>query len=103
MIILLVLLLLVPAALSVLLYEQFIGYELSYYKRITLHLIIAYLINMISYTVIWLRGWTQISWTLDISSVLLNVSFCIKYMSLSLVSAVIIPFVLRYIKIGKHK
>ena len=103
MIILLVLILLAPALISVMLFEKFKGCELSIYKRIALFVIFAYLINMTVYASIWLRGWENISWALDSGSDLYNVAFCLKYMALSLVSAVIIPFVLSLVKIGKGK
>lgn len=103
MIILMILLLLVPGLISVLLYERFKGYTLSHYKRAVLLLIFAFLINMGVYAAIWIRGWEYVSWTLDSASVMSGVSFCLKYMALSLVYAVVIPFVLSLVKVGKRK
>ena len=103
MLILLILLLLAPSLISVLLYERFKGYELPILKRIALWIVFAFLVNMIVYAAIWLRGWESISWGLDNGSDLYNVAFCLKYMVLSLVAAVIIPFVLSLVKIGKRK
>ena len=103
MIILLILIMLVPALISVLLYERFKGYELSTQKRILLLFIFAYLINMIGYAALWARGWTYQSWTLDSSSTMTGVSFCLKYMAISLVSAVALPYILSVVRIGKRK
>ena len=102
MLIMLILLLLVPALISVLLYEKFRGYELSIQKRIALLLIFAYFINMIGYAAILIRGWEFISWALDGMSTMTSVSFCLKYMALALVSAVIVPFVFNLIKVDKR-
>ena len=98
MLILLILLLLVPPMISVLLYERFRGCALPNQKRVILLLIFAFLINMIEYAAIWLRGWTYISWTLDGASSMTGVSFVLKYMALSLASAVIIPYVICLIR-----
>ena len=103
MIILLILVLLAPALISVLLFELFKGYELPILNRIALWIIFAFIINMVVYAAIWLRGWKNISWGLDNGSDLYNVAFCVKYMALSLVAAVVIPFVFSLVKIGKRK
>ena len=103
MLILLILMLLVPALISVLLYERFRDYELSNQKRILLLLVFSFLINMIVYAALWLRGWDYVSWTLNSASAMTGVSFCLKYMALSLVSAVIIPLLMNLVKIGNRK
>ena len=103
MIILMILLLLVPALISIILYERFIGHALSDRKRAVLLLIFAFLINMLVYAAIWLRGWDYVSWTLDSASELTHTSFVFKYMALSLVFAVIIPYVLSLVKPGESK
>ena len=102
MLILLILLLLVPAIISVFLYERFRGKELSIQNRVILFLILAFLINMIGYAALWFRGQEHVSWALSGTSTMTSVSFCIKYMALSLVSAVIIPFVLYFIRKEKR-
>ena len=103
MLFMLLLLFLVPPMISVFLYERFKGYKLSHYKRGALFLIFAYFINMISYAAIWLRGWDYISWTLDGASSITGVSFCLKYMALSLMFAAIMPFLLSLVRVGKRK
>ena len=103
MLILLILLMLVPALISVLLYERFKGYELSTKNRVILLLIFAYLINMVGYATLWLRGWDYQSWTLDGTSTMTHVPFVLKYMAVSLVSAVALPFVLSLVRVGKRK
>ena len=103
MLILLILLMLVPAMISVLLYERFKGYELPNQKRVVLLLVFAFLINMVGYAALWLRGWEYHSWTLDSESTLTRIPFVIKYMALSLASAVILPFVLSLVRIGKRE
>ena len=103
MLILLVIMLLAPALISVLLFERFKGYELTAQKRIALLLIFAFLINMLGYAVLWLRGITSIFWTLDKTSTMTEVAFCLKYMALSLVFAAVLPFVLSLVRIGKRK
>jgi len=94
---------LVPAMISVLLYERFKGYELSTQKRIFLLLIFAFLINMIGYAAMWLRGWEYHSWTLDRYSSMTGISFVVKYMAISLVSSAVLPFVLSLVRVGKRK
>ena len=103
MIVLLTLMLLAPALISVLLYEKLKGYEFSYYMRVALLVVFAFIINMVVYATIWLRGWVNISLALDGGSDLYNVAFCLKYMAMSLVPAVIVPYVLSLVKIGKRK
>jgi len=102
MLILLVLMLLAPALLSVLLFEQFKGTKLPCFERASLLLVFSSLINMLSYAALWLRGWSTISWTLDGASSMTNVSFCLKYMALSLVFAVALAFVCSLVKAGKR-
>ena len=103
MLILVILLLLVPAMVSVLLFERFKGCELTNQKRVIMLLIFAYLINMIGYAVLWLRGWEYQSWTLDGESTITGVSFVVKYMAITSVAAVVVPFVLSLVRIGKRK
>lgn len=103
MLIQMIIMLLAPAVLSVYLYERFKGYNLTTEKRIALMMIFALIINMIVYAAIWLRGWERISWTFDSSSELRSVSFCLKYMALSIAFAVILPFAASLIKVSKRK
>jgi hypothetical protein len=103
MLILLILLMLVPAMISVLLFERFRGYELTTQKRVILLLIFAFFINMVGYAALWLRGWEYHSWTLDGDSTMTSIPFVIKYMAISLVSAVVIAFVLSLVRVGKRK
>ena len=103
MLIQLLLLLLVPAVLSVYLYEWFKGEKLSVENRIVLYVVSAFLINMFVYAAIWLRGHTSIVWSLSGFSSLTSVSFCLKYMALSLLFAVVIPYALSLIKVVKRK
>ena len=103
MVILLILVFLVPSLISVHLYERFTKHILSLFNRISLLLIFAFLINMGVYAAIWLRGWEYIIWTFDGTSQLASVSFILKYMVLSLLYSVALPFMLSLVKIGKHK
>jgi len=103
MVILLVLMLLAPAIISVLLFERFKGTALSLQNRIAWFFVFAFLINMTVFMAIWLRGREQINLTLDNSSDLIQVAFCVKYMALSLLAAVAIPFAINLIKVGKSK
>jgi ABC-type multidrug transport system fused ATPase/permease subunit len=92
---------LIPALISVLLYERFRGYLLSMQKRLMLLLVFAFLINMTGYVAFWLRGWEYISWSLGSESTVTSVSFIVYYMVISLVVAVVFPFILSLIRIGK--
>lgn len=103
MIIITILILLVPALISVLCYEKFKGYELTWVKRIELFLILAFLINMFVYAVFWLRGWELISWTFDADSGAALVSFVVQYMIFSLVASVILPYILSLVRVGKSR
>ena len=103
MLIMLVLILLAPALISVALYEQFKGNKLQLVERVALALIFAFVINMGVYAAVWLRGWNFVDWTLYGSPQLTNVQFSLKYMALSLVFAVVLPFVFGLVKIGKRK
>ena len=103
MLIQMILMLLAPAVLSIFLFERFRGTKLSIEKRIAALMIFAFIINMIVYAAIWLRGWDYVAWTLGSESVLNSVPFCLKYMALSLLFAVIIPFAASLIKLGKRK
>jgi len=103
MIIMLVLLLLVPSLIAVFLYEKFKECKISIIDRTGLLFIFAFFINMGVYSVIWMRGGTLINWTLDNSSSAASVSFCLKYMLLSLIFAGALSYVFSLIKIGKKK
>lgn len=103
MLIQLILMLIAPAVLSVYLYEQIKGERLSVEYRIALLIIFAFLINMFVYAAIWLRGWETLSWSLNGTSELTKVPFCLKYMVLSLILSVAIPYALSLIKVGKRK
>ena len=97
-----ILMLIAPAALSLFLFERFKGHKLSIDKRIGMLMVFALVINMIVYAAIWLRGWDYVAWTLDDRSVLTSVPFCLKYIALSLVFAVAIPFALSLVKVTKR-
>ena len=101
MVILMVLMLLVPALISVLLYERFKGYEMIKQKKVILYVILAFLINMACYVVLWVRGWEYQTWSLDIHSELTRVSFVLKYMGSSLVAAVGFAYLLSLLEVGK--
>ena len=103
MLILLVLILLAPAVISVFLYGKFKRCKFSNYECIALLIIFAFLINAGVYAAVWLRGWSSLIWTLDSVSSMTSVSFCLKYMALSLVFAVAIPFFVSLVKAGKRK
>ena len=92
-----------PGFISVLVFEQMKGCEFSNFKRVAMYFMFAFLINTAAYAAIWIRGWEQISWDSDGVSDLYNVSFCLKYMALSLVAAVVIPTILGLVKMGKRK
>ena len=94
MLILLIILLIVPPMLSVILYERFRGYTLPDRKRLALGLIFAFLINMIAYAFMWWRGWEYHSWALGDASSMTHISFVVKYMAITLVSAIIIPYII---------
>jgi len=95
-----ILILLAPAFISLLLYEKLTGFKLSVFERIAWSCIYAFLINTGVYTVLWLRGWTEVFWTID-STQLASVSFCVQYMAMSLLLSVALPFIFSLIKIGK--
>ena len=103
MLIQLILMLIAPAVLSVYLFELFKGERLLAEYRIALLVIFTFLINMIVYVAIWLRGWETISWSFGRDTSLTSVSFCLKYMALSLLFAVVIPYALSLVKFGKRK
>ena len=93
MLFLLVLLFFVPPMISVFLYEKFRGRSLSDRCRIAMLLVYSFFINIVFYAVLWLRGWTYHNWGLDSLSTLNSVPFVLKYMALSLVLAVLFPYV----------
>jgi len=99
MIILAILLLLVPALMSVVLFERFKGYVLDLQKRIMLMFIFAFLINMIGFAFFIVRGWDYVSFALDGSSSMTDVSFVLQYMVLSIVSAVVLAYILSLIRV----
>jgi hypothetical protein len=102
MVIIMVLMLTVPALISMLLFERFKGYELTLLKRVSLFLIFAFLINMVGYAAFLMRGWDYINMTAGNESVMANTSFVVIYMGITLVSAVAIPFVLSLVRISKR-
>jgi len=102
MLILQILLLLVPALISVLLYERFKGCELTLLKRVELLLVFAFLINMVGYAALWVRGRPDLSWTLDSASGMTDISFVLKYMAVSLVTAVALAFILSLVRVSKR-
>ena len=103
MFIILVLLLVAPAFVSVFLFEKFKKFLYPMFYRIALLFIFALLINMGVFFAIWLWGWTDIVWTLDHTSHLTNVSFCLRYMALALLFSCVLPFILSLVRIGKRK
>ena len=66
-------------------------------------LIFAFLINMIGYTAMSLRGWEYYSWTLDAHSSMTGISFVVNYKAITLVSSVALAFVLSLVRVGKRK
>ena len=103
MVILLVLILLAPAIISVFLYERFKNEKFSGADRVMYFGVFAFIINMFAYVALWIRGHEHIAWTLGRASVLSSVSFCMKYMVLSLLFAIIVPYALSLVKVGKRK
>jgi len=89
---LLILIWVVPPMIAVLFYERLRGCALSYFMRVVAGLIFAFFITMIGYAALWLYGIDQLVWTLDVSSVMAGVSFVVKYMAISIVAALILPF-----------
>jgi hypothetical protein len=77
---------------SVVLYERFRGHALPNPKRVVLFLVFAFFITMIGYVALWLRGWEYQDWTLDRYSTMAGVSFVVKYMAISIVSAIMLPY-----------
>jgi hypothetical protein len=98
-----ILLLLAPAFISVFLFEKFKGFLYPMFYRIVLLFAFALLINMGVYFAIWLWGLTDIAWTLDHTSSLTSVSFCLRYMALALLFSCVLPFILSLVRIGKRK
>ena len=103
MLIQLILLLLAPAVLSGYLYEWFNGVKLTTEKRVVFLVISAFLINMLVYAAILLRGHDNVTWSLSSTSTLTSVSFCLKYMVLSLLFAVGISYASSLVKVVKRK
>jgi len=63
--------------------------------------VLAFLINMILFAVIWVRGWDYQSELFEGWISLLDVSFLFKYMAISLVTAVVFAYLLSLVKVGK--
>jgi len=103
MIIILTLLLLVPSLIAVFLYERFKECKLAIIDRVGLLFIFSFFINMGVYSVIWVRGGEFINWAPDNFSSLASVSFCLKYMLLSLIFAGTLSYIFSLMKIGKKK
>lgn len=103
MIIIIALMVLVPALMAVLFYERFKGYELILRKRIELFLIFAFIINMLGYIVLWLRGWTYVVWTADIEVGALTASFVVQYMAISSVTAIVMAYMLSLVRVEKRE
>jgi len=93
MLFLLAILMVGPPMISLLLYERLKSQSYSNLKRLALLLVFSFFINMGVYAAMWLRGWEYHSWTLDGTSSMTHISFVVKYMALSLVFAIVIPFV----------
>ena len=87
-----------PAALSVLLYEVFSGGKRSNFSRAALLLAFAFCYNLLALAVIWFRGNDMIYW-IDVE---MNVSFYVRYAAVEMVPAVVVPFVLSLVKVGKR-
>ena len=52
--------------------------------------------NIVGYAAMLIRDWDYHSWSLGVGSSLSGISFVVKYMAISLVLAVVIPFVLSF-------
>ena len=102
MIILAILILLVPALVSVLLFERLKGYVLDLPKRIMLTFIFAFLINMTGFAFFIIRRWDYVSFSLDGASSMTDVSFVFQYMVFSLVSAVVLAYILSLVRVVKR-
>ena len=92
MLIILIIIQIVPPMISVILYERFRGYTLSDRKRLALFMIFTFFINMIGYSAAWLRGLGSLDWSLGVNSTMKSTSFMLKFMALSLVSAIMLPY-----------
>ena len=103
MIILAFLLIFVPALISVLLYERFKGYDLTIQKRLMLLLIFAFLINMVWFAITWARGWEFQSWASDSESSLTSTVFVLQHKAISLVSGVVLAYILSLVKVSKRE
>ncbi|MDR2590279.1 MAG: hypothetical protein LBC71_04745 [Oscillospiraceae bacterium] len=98
-----VLLLLVPALVSILLFERFRGYEFTLIKRIIALPIFAFLVNMAVYAVLFVRGWAFFSWSGGADSSLTNTSAVLQYMIMALAIGVVLAYILSMVKISKKE
>jgi hypothetical protein len=93
MLIWLILLLVAPGIFAALYFEHIMEQKNSLLKQTTIGISFAFFINLFTTTIIWLRGYENIYWSLDDNSILLSVSFCVKYMVISTAFAVLLPWV----------
>ena len=93
MIIWLFLLLIVPSLIATLYYEHIIKQKSNLLNQIVTGCIYCYFINFFAISIIWLRGHDYLYWTLDGRSDLNHVQFCVKYMLITIVLAVLLPWI----------
>jgi len=88
----------VPPLVAVLIYEHYRGYKLPIFKRVALGLIFSFFITMVGYSALWLRGWQYQNWTLDAHSTMTGITFTIKYMAVSMATAIAMPYIICLIR-----
>jgi ABC-type multidrug transport system fused ATPase/permease subunit len=59
---------------------------------LVLGVVFTFLINLFTMFFVWIRGHAQVFWTLDAGSSLNNVAFVVKYMFISLIGTVGLPW-----------
>lgn len=101
MIIIIAIIVLVPALMAVLFYERFKGCELILRKRLELFAVFAFIINLIGYVILWLRGWTHVIWAATVDGGALTALFVVQYMVISSVAAVVMAYILALVRVEK--
>jgi len=94
----LILMHLVPPLISIFIYENSNNCVLSKQKRVVLFSIFTFFITFISYSVLWVFRVESINWSFWGLSSVSDVAFTLRYMLLSLVSALTLPYIPRYIR-----
>ncbi len=68
---------------------------------ITISIMFILVINTLSLITIWLRGHASLNWSLDSSSCLTSLTFCVKYLLISIFFSVLLPW--SFALLGKIK